>query len=411
MFQNPDTFNELSQKMQKNQSVILKQIEKVLKMQETLLQKEDDLFPIKLFLKENIASLKDEIQSLIKQENVEVIEKFKKLVKDIENRSTDYNKANETAIKNMHKDVIQVLNELKHNYVDAETCKMQIQNEKERATKNISKQLEVYQKESKASKENQHELQSTIQKLEDALRQSESEHDKIIAQHTEDIQHYKNINNTEKLNSVKVQEKLEQELQDKEKQYLTLKESQHELQSTMQKLEDALRQSESEHDKIIAQHTEDIQHYKNINNTEKLNSVKVQEKLEQELQDKEKQYLTLKESQHELQSTIQKLEDALRQSESEHDKIIAQHTEDIQHYKNINNTEKLNSVKVQEKLEQELQDKEKQYLTLKESQHELEDALRKFKTDHDKYIKEIEHYKNLSDTEKENTIKVQDTLA
>ena len=288
----------------------------------------------------------------------------------------------------------------------------------------VSDELQDKAKEILSLKETQLQLQSTIEKLEDTLRQSKIEHAKKITEFNKEMEHYRNLNDAEKVNSVKEQEKLAQisaELQDKAKEILVLKESQHELKSTVQKLEDALRQSKSDHDKIITEYITEIEHCKNLNDIEKDNTVKVQDTLAQvtaKLQEKTKETLTLKVSQHELQS-------ALKQSKSDHNEMITQHTEEIQHYKNMHDAEKLNSVKVQEDLAQildELQDKAKEILALKETQlqlqstiQKLEDALRQSKIEHDKkiteYTKQIQHYKTLSDAEKDNTVKVQDALA
>ena len=87
-----------------------------------------------------------------------------------------------------------------------------------------------------------------------------------------------------------------------------------------------------------------------------------------ELQEKIRELLVLKEAQHELQSTVHKLEDKLRQSKSQHDKIITQCTEEIQHYKNIIDAEKEERVQAQQNLAQVSVELKEKPMELMESQ-------------------------------------------
>ena len=283
----------------------------------------------------------------------------------------------------------------------------------------VSAELQDKSKETLSLKEKHHELQIIIQNLEDDLRQSKTEHEKNIIEYSKQIEHLKSLNETEKENNFKLQDnlaKVSAEVQEKTKETLALQESQLELQSAIQELKGNVRQSKIDYDNKIVECTKEIEHYKNLSDVEKDNAAKAKAdkaQLSAELQEKTKEILALEESHHELQH-------ALRQSKSEHDKMITQYTEEIQHYKSINNHGKINSVEVEEQLVQvsaELQEKTKETVALKESQHELqsiiqslEDALKQSKTEHDQKIVEMEYSKNTCDAEKENTAKLQDKL-
>ena len=144
-------------------------------------------------------------------------------------------------------------------------------------------------------------------------------------------------------------------MQEKTKEIKDLRATQHELQSTIQKLKSALMEVKDEHDSKLAECTEEIQKYKNLNEAEK-------QKAEAELQEKTKEIEALKENKLELQSTIEKLETTLREVKNKHDSTI---TEEIQRYKNLSEAEKQNTVKIQETSAAKLQEKAKEIEALK----------------------------------------------
>lgn len=242
----------------------------------------------------------------------------------------------------------------------------------------VSAESQDKAKETLALKEIQLSLQSTIQKLEDALRQSKIEHGKKITDYNKLIEHFKNLNDTEKENTAKLKDTLAQvstKLQEKTRESLAFMEKGYELQSTIQKLEDSLRQFKSEHDPKI-EHTKEIEY---LSDAEKESTVKVLDTLAQvsaELQEKSRETLALKEHQCELQSAIQELEDAIRQSEIEHSNKIIEYTKQIQHYEILNDSEKENSMKVQDTLVQVKPKLEEITKELQETQLKLQDALK-----------------------------------
>ena len=279
-------------------------------------------------------------------------------------------------------------------------------------------ELQEKTKDIEALKEGQHELQSTIQKLESTLREAQREHDNKVTEYTKEIQKYKNLSEAEKRSTVELQETSVAELQEKTKEIEALKEGQHELQSTIQKLESTLREAQREHDNKVTEYTKEIQKYKNLSEAEKRSTVELQETSVAELQEKAKEVEALRASQHELQSTIKNLESTLREIKSEHDGKITEYTKEIQRFMNLSEAEKQKTVKVQETLTAELQKKAKEVEDFKETQHELQSTmkstLREIKSEHDskilEYTNEIQKYKNLYEAEKQKTIEQQGIL-
>ena len=214
----------------------------------------------------------------------------------------------------------------------------------------------------------EHEV--AIRNLERSMIKMQSELEQLKSGHT------KNETETYKIQidtkATEAQQALTQalaEVQEKDKEI-------EKLQAAVQKLEDELKKSKSI----------EIQKYKNF---EKDNTIKAQA-----LAEKDSKIVALKE---ELQVTVQKLEE-LKQSKSEHDI-------EIQKYKNLIDVEKDNTVKIQDTLAQALAEKE-ETLALKEklqvAVQKLEDELKQSKSEHDT---EIQKYKDLSDVEKDNTVK------
>ena len=230
---------------------------------------------------------------------------------------------------------------------------------------------------------------------------------------------YKTQIEIERNRVAKVEEDLKQssiELQEKQKEAIELKKSQHELQLTVRKLEDALRVSENELNSKKTQYIKEIQQYKNLYDAERENTAKMQQ-LSAELQEKSKEALAAGKRRDELQSTVKKLEDALKQSESQHVDRITENTKEIQHYKTLYADEKESLTK----LSAELQEKTEEAITAKKNQDELqatvkklEDALMQSQSKHGSNVtednNEIQQYKGLYATEKENNVKLQDTL-
>ena len=328
-------------------------------------------------------------------------------------------------IKTLQRDI----NELKqqksgYNHNAADTYKTQIEIERNRVAKveedlkQSSIELQEKQKEAIELKKSQHELQLTVRKLEDALRVSENELNSKKTQYIKEIQQYKNSYDAERENTAKMQQ-LSVELQEKSKEALAAGKNQlHELQSTVKKLEDALKQSESQHVDRITEYTKEIQHYKTLYADEKESLTK----LLAELQEKTEEAITAKKNQDELQATVKKLEDALMQSESKHGSNVTEDNNEIQQYKGLYATEKENNVKLQDTLTQvsaRLQEKtEEAFLAtkaeaeLQSTVNTLQDALKQFKSENDstEYTKEMQQYKDLYKTEKENTVKAQEDL-
>ena len=254
----------------------------------------------------------------------------------------------------MQKDI----NELKqqksgYNHNEVDTYKNQIEAERQRAAvaeealKQTSFELQEKQKETLKLRQSQHESQSTIQKLKDALRVSENELNSKIAQYDKESQQYKNLYAAERENTVKMQQ-LSAEIQERSKEALTAKKSQEELQSTVKKLEDALMQSESKNSSYTTECTKEIEQYKALYATEKENTAKIQEALSARLREKTEEALKAKNAQGELQLTVKKLEDALKQSQSENGST--EYTNEMQQYKTLYEIEKENTVKTQEDL-------------------------------------------------------------
>ena len=210
------------------------------------------------------------------------------------------------AIKKLERSMTKMQNELEqlksgHSKNETETYEIQIDTKATEAQQALTQALaEVQEKDKEIEK-----LQAAVQKLEDELKKSKSI----------EIQKYKNF---EKDNTIKAQA-----LAEKDSKIVALKE---ELQVTVQKLEE-LKQSKSEHDI-------EIQKYKNLIDVEKDNTVKIQDTLAQALAEKEK----ILASKEKLQVVVQKLEDELKQSKSEHDT-------EIQKYKDLSDVKKDNTIK------------------------------------------------------------------
>ena len=302
-------------------------------------------------------------------------------------------------------------------YKDLSNTKKEITNREQDTSTQVSAELEEKTKENLALKERQRELQSNVQKLENALKKSKSDHNRKISQHTTESKHYENLISAEKEEKIKAQQTLAQlllELKEKENETSDLMKSKYELQSNVQKLQNALKQYTNEYDNKpkSKEYTRQIEC-----DAETEGAVKVKDNLTQalaELQEKAKETVALKESQHVLQSTIQKLKDTLELSKSEYDKKIEEHIEQINHYQNLVDAEKEKTIKEKDtltKLSAELREKAKETVALKEK---LEDALKQSKSEYDKKIEEhveqIRHHQYLLDAEKENTIREQDTL-
>ena len=200
----------------------------------------------------------------------------------------------------------------------------------EKGKASLTDELQEKIKEIKILREDQHELKSTIHNLKKALRESESEHDNKIAHYAEEIQRYETSSEAEKQNTVELQKALAQvssESQEKAQKILTLNEKQRELQSAIQKLESTLKETKNSNGIKITELTKEIDNYRNFCNTEKQNAVRKQEALMTELQEKSKETEALRESKHELQLAIQKLENTLRKSKSKYAKKINECTQ------------------------------------------------------------------------------------
>ena len=82
----------------------------------------------------------------------------------------------------------------------------------------------------------------------------------------------------------------------------------------------------------------------------------------------------MKERQHDLQSNVRNLEDILKKSESDRNRKIFQYTKEIQLYKNLTNVEKEERIKAQQTLARvslELKENENETLVLRKNQDEL----------------------------------------
>ena len=281
----------------------------------------------------------------------------------------------------------------------------------------VSAELQEKSQETLALKKEQHEMQSTIQKLENALRYSKSEHDSKINECTKDIEKYRKLYGNEKDNTIKAQETLTQvsdNLQEKAKETSSLRENQDKLELMVQRLKEASEQSKIDYDSKLTEYTEEILKYKNLYDTEKQNKVKTQEHLTQisaELQGRTQEALALQKEQRKLKSTIEKLENTLRDFKSEQDSEL---TKELQKYKKLYevqcDTLSQISAELHEKSQETLISKKKQQSTIQE----LENSLRDLKHEHDskitEYSKEIKEYKNLNDNKNEDIIKAQEAM-
>ena len=372
----------------------------------------------------------DRLQSNDKK-YVDDIEKIQSNLSQMSEKNAEYEKRDkkyEMLIETLQRDI----NELKqqksgYNHVEVDTYKNQIEAERQRAAiaeealKQTSFELQEKQKETLKLRQSQRESQSTIQKLEDALRVSENELNSKITQYDKEMQQYKNLYAAERENTVKIQQ-LSAEIQERSKEALTAKKCQEELQSTVKKLEDALLQSKSQQGSNITEYTKEIQQYKSLIATEKENNVKIQDaltKLSTELQEKTEEALTSKKAQNELQSTVKELEDALMQSESKNSSYTTEYAKEIEQYKALYATEKENTAKIQETLSARLREKTEEALKAKNVQGELqltvkklEDALKQSQSENGstEYTNEMQQYKTLYEIEKENTVNTQEDL-
>ena len=210
-------------------------------------------------LQQQLNKLQGELQACLSQKFEEYIDRDKK------------GRENRMSIESLENDILRNKNELT-------LAKDQIKIEKENCgtvQKELARALAGLKQKAKEISA----LEESLNEVQVALRQSQSDHVKIITQHTKEIQHYKNINTAEKSNSIKVQESLSQvsaDLKEKTKETVALKERECELQSTVQKLEDALRQYKSQHDIEITECAKKIEQYKNLRDAEKENVPKVQ---------------------------------------------------------------------------------------------------------------------------------------
>ena len=395
----------------------------------SLTVKDAEFQTLKNSLWKSIEKLQEQLDRLQSNDKIRVsdIEIVQTTLLQISEKNTEYekrDKKNEMLIKTLQRDI----NELKqqksgYNHNEADTYKTQTETERNRAAKieedlkQSSVELQEKQKEAIELKKSQHELQLTVRKLEDALRVSENELNSKKTQYSKEIQQYKNLYDAERENTAKMQQ-LSAELQEKSKEALAAGKRQDELQSIVKKLEDALKQSESQHVDRITEYTKEIQHYKTLYADEKESLTK----LSAELQEKTEEAITAKKNQDELQATVKKLEDALMQSESKHGSNITEDNNEIQQYKGLYATEKENNVKLQDTLTQvsaRLQEKTEEAFLARKAEAELQstvnklqDALKQFKSENDstEYTKEMQQYKDLYETEKENTVKAQEDL-
>ena len=274
----------------------------------------------------------------------------------------------------------------------------------EKGKASLTDELQEKIKEIKILRENQHELKSTIQNLKKTLRESKSEHDNKIAHYAKKIQRYETSSEAEKQNTVELQKAFAQvssESQEKAQEILTLNEKQRELQSAVQKLESTLKETKNSNGIKITELTKEIDNYKNFCNTEKQNAVRKQEALMTELQEKSKETEALRESKHELQLAIQKLENALRKSKSKYDKKINECTQQCER---LIDAEKEKTVGAQQaliKVSTELQALEQRQHKLLCEKQGIEDVSKQYEL----HIEELENSNKHLQIQKENNDK------
>ena len=137
-----------------------------------------------------------------------------------------------------------------YNQNETETLKVQIEAERQKAAEaqeDFAAKLQEKTKEIEALKKEQHELQSTIQKLENSLRDFKREHDSKITEYSKEIKKYKRLSDSKNEDTVKAQEAMMQvsaELQQKEKERLVLEQSHNKVLCEKQNIEKQLQEWE-----------------------------------------------------------------------------------------------------------------------------------------------------------------------
>ena len=342
------TKNSLSTKDTEFQTLknsLLKDIEKLQQQlgstKISLSEKDTEFQTLKNSLLKDIEKLQQQLDKLQSNDikRVNDIEKIQSTLSQMSEKNAQYEKRDkkyEMLIETLQKDI----NELKqqksgYNHNEVDTYKNQIEAERQRAAvaeealKQTSFELQEKQKETLKLRQSQRESQSTIQKLKDALRVSENELNSKIAQYDKEIQQYKNLSAAERESTVKIQQlsaemqkensdkiqlqdaltKLSTELQEKTEEALIAKKAQDKLQATVKKLEDALKQSQSENGST--KYTNEMKQYKTLYEIEKENTVKTQEDLTRmttKLQLKTEEILSLKQSHQKWLHEKQKIE-------------------------------------------------------------------------------------------------------
>ena len=242
------------------------------------------------------------------------IDELKSGLSQVLEKSDERDKENKMVIKKLQEDVIQMQKERKseYNQNETETYKIQIEAEKQKAAEAQEALKQVSDELQKALKERLH----TEQRLKE---QYKSDYDSKITKLNKEIQKYKKLCDAEKQSTVEAKEALTQastelqeakealtqvstELQEKAQETQVLKKKQDESQSTIQKLENTLRDFK-------------MQKYKNLSDVEKKDTVTAQEtlmKVSAKLQEKENKYLGLEQSHNKLLCAKQNIEKELQ---------------------------------------------------------------------------------------------------
>ena len=290
----------------------------------------------------NLAEIKDKYTSLeASYENEH--KKLQQQVDALEKKLTDTQKQKNGSTKSSSTvedtEFLTLINSLRKNIKELQELLNRLQNSNKKIISDIENEQSILSKHVSDIEKGQNTLSkrvSDIEKGHGILSERNTEYEKNITALQKDINEltqqksgyahnegdtYKIIE-TERKRAAEVEKALKQksvELQEKIKETLALKERQHELESTVQKLENGLRVSKNEHNSKIAEYTKEIQQYESLYAAEKENTVKIQKTLTQlsaELQEKTEEAVIVKKNQDELQLTVKKLEDALRKSKS-----------------------------------------------------------------------------------------------